>query len=157
MSWLLFFWRSERERRKIAFIRKYLRFSLLKYMVVMDLNLDDYATCSFIIIFNIILVLRSQKALDLGILLGWNSLGVYNSVDSSKVVSLASEDFWGLKEIGGWFCDPTWATSSLLSSKQQHSSSKLLITSSQVPVPPNEGVWLPKHGKLWIPGDQILV
>ena len=36
----------------------------------MDLNLDDYAICSFIIIFNIILVLRSQKTLDLDSLLG---------------------------------------------------------------------------------------
>lgn len=39
-------------------------------MVAVDLNLDAYATCSFIIIFNIILVLRSQKTLDLDILLG---------------------------------------------------------------------------------------
>ena len=157
MSWLLFFfflkkWRREEKNCTYRKILKYLRFSLLKYLVVMDLNLDDYAICSFIIIFNIILVLRSQKTLDLDSLLGWDSLGVYNSVNSSKVVSLASEDFWGLKEIGGWFCGPRWATSSLLSSKQQHSSSKLLITSSQVPLPPNEGVWLPKHGKRWIPG-----
>lgn len=33
---------------------------------------------------------RNQKTLDLDILKDWDSLGVYNSVDPEKVISLAS-------------------------------------------------------------------
>ena len=96
--------------------------------------------------------IRNQKTLALDIFQDWDSFGVSNSVDSRKVISLASEDLWGLKELTSGFCEPRWATCSLFSSKQQQSSSKLL------PLPHRFRFFLVKgsdsseRGKCYIPG-----
>lgn len=49
---------------------------------------------------------RNQKTLAMHILLDWDSLGVYNSVDSRQVASLASEDFWAWNKSQAGFVTP---------------------------------------------------
>lgn len=121
------------------------------YLLFVDLNLDDYGMCSFMIIFSIILVFKNQKTLALHILLDWDSLWVYNFRFQKDYFS----GFWWHLRPGvaqRLLSDPRCSTCSVLRLQQQSSPRLLISPSPHAPAPSHEGVWLRERVKCWIPG-----